>query len=175
MPCDQYLVTLCIVYISMSELSGFADELPRDQLYGPPCDFQNFLGKSAWLCAGAQAGEGFLVRSKRTAANDQLRGCLGELIGNAFPHLFWYLQFIVDARPLPVLHGVVVSGPSSASTPLWRQDWSCQSTFPPPRSMWSIPHWLTLELWYPLGWRRGWITSHCSGHYHWMRPTSTVG
>jgi len=30
----------------------------------------------------------FSVRSKRTAADDQLRGRLGDLIGNAFPHLF---------------------------------------------------------------------------------------
>ena len=42
----------------------------------------------------------FSVRSNRKAADDQLRRRLGDLIGNAFPHLLWYLQFIIYYRCL---------------------------------------------------------------------------
>jgi hypothetical protein len=53
----------------------------------------------------------FSVRSKRTAADDQLRGRMGDLISNALlPSLSFSILFIVDTCPLPVLHGASAFG-----------------------------------------------------------------
>jgi hypothetical protein len=62
--------------------------------------FEIFLENRPVFVLELKREKDFSVRSKRMAADDQLRGRLGDLIGNAFPHLFWYLQFIIYYRCL---------------------------------------------------------------------------
>ena len=50
--------------------------------------FEIFLENRPVFVLGLKRKKDFSVRSKRTAADDQLRGRLGDLIGNVFPHLF---------------------------------------------------------------------------------------
>ena len=50
--------------------------------------FEIFLENRPVFVLGLKREKDFSVRSKRTAADDQLRGRLGDLIGNALPHLF---------------------------------------------------------------------------------------
>ncbi|KAK7016518.1 hypothetical protein R3P38DRAFT_3321037 [Favolaschia claudopus] len=57
--------------------------------------FEIFLENKPVFVLELKREKDFLVRSKRTAADDQLRGRLGDLI---------------DACPLPVLHGVSAFG-----------------------------------------------------------------
>jgi hypothetical protein len=50
--------------------------------------FEIFLENQPVFVLELKREKDFSVRSKRKAADDQLRGRLGDLIGNAFPHLF---------------------------------------------------------------------------------------
>jgi hypothetical protein len=50
--------------------------------------FEIFLENLPVFVLGLKREKGFSVRSKRTAADDQLRGRLGDLIGNALLPLF---------------------------------------------------------------------------------------
>jgi hypothetical protein len=50
--------------------------------------FEVFLENRPVFVLELKREKDFSVRSKRTAADDQLRGRLGDLIGNAFLHLF---------------------------------------------------------------------------------------
>jgi hypothetical protein len=56
--------------------------------------FEIFWENRPVFVLGLKREKDFSVRSKRTAADDQLRGRMGDLIGNTLLPLFQYLQFI---------------------------------------------------------------------------------
>jgi hypothetical protein len=73
--------------------------------------FEIFLENRPVFVLELKREKDFSVRSKRTAADDQLRGRLGDLIGNTLLPLFSISSLsVLDACPLPVLHGVSAFG-----------------------------------------------------------------
>lgn len=73
--------------------------------------FELFLENQPVFVLELKREKDFSVRSKRTTADDQLRGRLGDLIGDALLPLFSLSNlFVIDACPLPVLRGVSASG-----------------------------------------------------------------
>jgi hypothetical protein len=71
-------------------------------------NFEIFLENQPVFLLELKRDRDFWTRSKRRAADDQLRGCLGDLISNASlaPSLLSISNlFAMNTCPLPILHG----------------------------------------------------------------------
>ena len=86
-PYNKLLNTLFPVDTDFTVIPNFQE---IDSTKGADClmTFEIFLENRPVFVLGLKRDKEFSVRSKRTAADVQLRGRLGDLIGNAFPHLF---------------------------------------------------------------------------------------